>query len=49
MTVNEYLDKNNLDYDDVILKDEQGKIIKPATLIQYCTVLSVNGNVLIIR
>jgi hypothetical protein len=49
MTVDEYLDKNDLDYDDVILKDEQDKIIEPTTLIQYCNVISADENILVIR
>ena len=47
--VDEYLDKNDLDYDDVILKDEQDKIIEPTTLIQYCNVISSDENILVIR
>jgi hypothetical protein len=49
MTVDEYLDKNDLDYDDVILKDEQDKIIEPTTLTQYCNVISADENILVIR
>ena len=49
MTVDEYLDKNDLDYYDVILKDEQDKIIEPTTLIQYCNVISADENILVIR
>lgn len=49
MTVDECLDKNDLDYDDVILKDEQDKIIEPTTLIQYCNVISADENILVIR
>lgn len=49
MTVDEYLDKNDLDYDNVILKDEQDKIIEPTTLIQYCNVISADENILVIR
>ena len=32
-TVNEYLEENNLDYDDVILKNKYNEIIKPSALI----------------
>lgn len=49
MTIDEYLEQNNLDYDDVVLKNELGKIKEPTTLIQYCDVISVNENVLVIR
>lgn len=33
MTIDEYLEQNNLDYDDVVLKNELGKIKEPTTLI----------------
>ena len=49
MTVNEYLEENDLDYDDIILKNEDGEVIKPATLIQYCNVIRVDGNEVIIK
>ena len=49
MTVNEYLEENDLDYDDIILKDEDGEVIKTATLIQYCNVIRVDGNEVIIK
>lgn len=49
MTVNEYLEKNDLDYDDIILKNEDGKVIEPATLIQYCIVIKVVGNEIVIK
>ena len=49
MTVNEYLEENDLDYDDIILKNEDGEVIKPATLIQYCNVTRVDGNEVIIK
>lgn len=50
MKLGEYLDEHNLDYDDVILKKESGEVITSyGCLIQYCDVLEVNGNELIIR
>lgn len=49
MTVNEYLKKHDLDYCDIKMIDEYGKEIEPATLIQYCTVVKVDGNVVTIR
>lgn len=50
MTLGEYLDKYDLDYSDVILKKENGEIIKNyGVLIQYCNVLKVNGKELTIR
>ena len=50
MTLGEYLDEHNLDYNDVILKKENGEIITSwGVLIQYCDVLEVNGNELTIR
>lgn len=49
LTVNDYLEENDLDYNDVIMKSEDGKLITPGTLIQFCTVLKVEGNVLTIR
>lgn len=49
MTLNEYLEKHDLDYCDIKMIDEYGKEIEPATLIQYCTVVNVDGNVVTIR
>ena len=49
MTVNEYLEENDLDYDDVILKNEDGKVIELSTLIQYCSVIRVDGNEVVIK
>lgn len=49
MTVNDYLEQNNLDYCDIKMIDEDGKEIEPSTLIQYCTVVNVNGNEVTIR
>ena len=50
MTLGEYLDEHDLNYGDVILKKETGEIIASyGCLIQYCDVLEVNGNELIIR
>lgn len=50
MRLGEYLDEHNLDYGDVILKEENGEIITSyGCLIQYCDVLEVNGNELTIR
>ena len=49
MTVNEYLEESDLDYDDIILKNEDGEVIKPATLIQYCNVIRVDENEVIIK
>ena len=50
MRLGEYMDKNNLDYDDVILKTEDGKVIvNPGCLIDNCEIIEVTGNELIIR
>ena len=50
MRLGEYLDGHDLDYEDVILKKENGEIITSyGCLIQYCDVLEVNGNELTIR
>ena len=50
MKLSEYLAEHNLDYEDVSLKTEDGKIITSyGCLIQYCDVLEVNGNEIIIR
>ena len=50
MTLGEYLDEKDLDIDDVFLVDENGKkIINPGTLIQYCEVIRMDGNKLVIR
>ena len=49
MTVNEYLEENDLDYDDIILKNEDCEVIQPATLIQYCNVIRVEGNEAIVK
>lgn len=49
MTVDKYLEQNDLDYCDIVLIDEDGKEIEPATLIQYCTVIKIDGNVITIR
>lgn len=49
MTVNDYLEQNDLDYCDIKMIDEDGKEIEPATLIQYCTVIKVDGDVVTIR
>lgn len=50
MKLSEYLAEHDLDYEDVILKTEDGKIITDyGCLIQYCDVLEVNGNEIIIR
>lgn len=49
MTVKEYLEKHDLDYYDIKMIDEDGKEIEPDTLIQYCTVIKVDGNVITIR
>lgn len=50
MILKDYLDEHNLDYEDVILKKENGEIITSyGCLIQYCDVLEVNGNEITIR
>ena len=50
MKLGEYLDKHNLDYEDVILKKENGEVITSyGCLIQYCDVLEVNDNEIIIK
>lgn len=50
MRLGEYMDKYDLDYDDVILKMENGKIIeKPGCLIDYCDVIEVNDNEIVVR
>ena len=50
MRLDEYLDKHNLDCDDVILKKENGEVITSyGCLIQYCDVLEINGTELTIR
>lgn len=50
MHLGEYLEENNLDFCDVILKTEDGKIIEnPGCLINYCDILEINGNELTIR
>ena len=50
MRLGEYLKEHDLNYDDVILKNENGEIITSyGCLIQYCDVLEVNGNELTIR
>lgn len=50
MRLGEYLEENNLNYDDVILKKENGEIITSfGCLIDYCDILEINGNELTIR
>lgn len=50
MILGEYLDEHDLDFEDVVLKKEDGEvIINPGCLINYCDVLDVNGNELTIR
>lgn len=50
MILKDYLDEHDLDYEDVILKKENGEIITSyGCLIQYCDVLEVNGNEITIR
>ena len=50
MRLCEYLEENGLNYCDVILKTESGKIIEnPGCLIDYCNILEINGNELTIR
>lgn len=50
MRLGEYLEINNLNYDDVILKKENGEIITSfGCLIDYCDILEINGNEIIIR
>lgn len=50
MRLGEYLEENGLNYCDVILKTESGKIIEnPGWLIDYCDILEVDGNELTIR
>lgn len=50
MLLGEYLEENNLNYDDVILKKENGEVIEDyGCLIQYCEVVKVNGSELTIR
>ena len=44
MTVNEYLEQNDLDYVDVVIVDTEGKKVEVNTLIQYCKVVGVDGN-----
>ena len=50
MRLGEYMEEYGLNYDDVILKKENGDIIEnPGCLIEYCDILEINGNELIIR
>ena len=50
MLLGEYLEKNDLNYNDVILKMENGEIIEnPGCLIQYCDILEIKENEITIR
>ena len=50
ITLGDYLDENNLDFDNVILKNEKGEVItRVGTLLQYCFVLSVDGKEITIQ
>lgn len=50
MLLGEYLEMWGLDFSDVILKTEDGKIIEnPGCLIDNCDILQVVGNELTIR
>ena len=50
ITLGDYLDENNLDFDEVTLKNEKGEVITMVgTLLQYCFVINVNGKVITIR
>lgn len=51
MLLGEYLDEHDLDYKDVILKTEDGRPIERpyGCLLQYCEVLEVNGNEIVVR
>lgn len=50
MILKNYLDEHNLNYEDVVLKKENGEIITSyGCLIQYCDVLEVNGKEITIR
>lgn len=50
MTLGEYTDTHNLDFCDIILKDEEGKEIPSyGCLIQCADVVEVNGNVVVVR
>lgn len=50
MLLGEYLEEHDLNYSDVILKNENGKVIaSPGCLIDCCDILEINGNELIIR
>ena len=49
MVLGDYLNENNLEYCEVILKKENGEVIEDyGCLIQYCEVLEVNGSELTI-
>ena len=50
MLLGEYLEENDLNYCDVILKMENGKIIEnPGCLIDYCDILKINENEITVR
>ena len=50
MTLGEYMEETNLDFCDVILKNEEGKTINnPGCLIDNCTVITVEDNAITIR
>ena len=50
MYLEEYLEEQDLDYEDVFLKKENGEVIEDyGCLIRYCTVLKVDGKEITIR
>lgn len=50
MTVDEYLEKHNLDCGDVIFMNEEGREIRSlGCLILHCQVLNVDGVVVTVR
>lgn len=50
MRLEDYLDEKDLDYSDVILKKENGKIIESyGCLIRNCQVIKVEGKEITVR
>ena len=50
MRLEDYLDEKDLDYSDVVLKKENGKIIELyGCLIRHCQVVKVEGKEITVR
>lgn len=49
MDIDEFLDSHNLEYKDIIIKDEDGNIIKHTPLLKGAYLLSFDGNTLVVR